>query len=262
MPKLFAFDLDGTVLSATQEIHPRTLAAIEALRAAGHLVTVLTGRTEQTSRRFVAQLQVTLPYGTAQGARVAYPDGRLIFEAKLPSQRVLALIERCDALVREFFIATGGPFYVRNPKHSEWSWAYAAGHPVTDYRHYAAEAAEKVVFHLDTAVALDQLLQELQHEQPDLQYYPWGEGHLEITHGAAHKGAALAMLAELLGVAQADTIVFGDGLNDLSMFEWAGHAVAVGVAEPALRLVAKEWVPGPELAGVGQWLERWLAANS
>jgi 5-amino-6-(5-phospho-D-ribitylamino)uracil phosphatase len=259
MPKLFAFDLDGTVLSATQEIHPRTLAAIVALRRAGHLVTVLTGRTEQTAGRFLRQLQVDLPYATAQGARVAYPDGRLIFEAKLSSERVVTLIERCKLRAREFFIATGGLFYVRDPAHDDWAWAYAAGHAVTDYRYYAQEQAEKVVLYLNSLNHVDRLMQTLQEEQPDLQYYPWGEGYLEITHGAAHKGAALALLADLLGVAQANTIVFGDGSNDLSMFQWAGQAVAVGAADPALRALADDWVPGPERAGVGQWLEQWLA---
>ena len=57
---------------------------------------------------------------------------------------------------------------------------------------------------------------------------------IEFVNPAAGKAAALAQLSRLLGVAQADTAAFGDGLNDLDMIEWAGTGFVMANGAPAM----------------------------
>ena len=78
---------------------------------------------------------------------------------------------------------------------------------------------------------------------------------MEITGANGHKGAALALIAERLGVPQRDTVAFGDGVNDVTMMQWAGHGVAVGpFVHPDVLAAADEHIPSPEEDGVAEWL--------
>jgi hydroxymethylpyrimidine pyrophosphatase-like HAD family hydrolase len=50
---------------------------------------------------------------------------------------------------------------------------------------------------------------------------------LEFMPANVSKGSALALLAARLGIDPAAAVVFGDGENDIPMFEWAGGSVAM-----------------------------------
>jgi hydroxymethylpyrimidine pyrophosphatase-like HAD family hydrolase len=66
------------------------------------------------------------------------------------------------------------------------------------------------------------------------------------------------MVANRLGVTQAEVGAIGDNTNDEEMVTWAGFGVAMGNAPAALKSVAK-YVTGPiEEAGVAQVIERFV----
>jgi hydroxymethylpyrimidine pyrophosphatase-like HAD family hydrolase len=70
------------------------------------------------------------------------------------------------------------------------------------------------------------------------------------------------VVADQLGVAPEDVLVFGDMPNDLSMFAWAGwHRVAVANAHPLLRAAADEVTLSNDDDGVAIYLERMLTAG-
>jgi len=50
---------------------------------------------------------------------------------------------------------------------------------------------------------------------------------LTLLHPEADKAHGLMYLEEIMGIDKKDVTVFGDNLNDLRMFEWAGTSVAV-----------------------------------
>jgi hydroxymethylpyrimidine pyrophosphatase-like HAD family hydrolase len=81
---------------------------------------------------------------------------------------------------------------------------------------------------------------------------------IEVVDPQVSKSRALAMVADRLGIAQAEVCAIGDNLNDEDMVAWAGFGVAMGGAPQALKSVAK-FVTGPiEEAGVSQVIERFV----
>ncbi len=62
-----------------------------------------------------------------------------------------------------------------------------------------------------------------------------------------------------LGFTRAGTVAFGDGENDIELVEWAGFAVAVGNAHPAVKERADLVCPSAEEEGVAQVIEAFLA---
>jgi hydroxymethylpyrimidine pyrophosphatase-like HAD family hydrolase len=56
---------------------------------------------------------------------------------------------------------------------------------------------------------------------------------LEFMPASVSKGSALATLAGRLGIDRSEAIVFGDGENDIPMFDWACASVAMAHGWPA-----------------------------
>jgi Predicted hydrolases of the HAD superfamily len=72
------------------------------------------------------------------------------------------------------------------------------------------------------------------------------------------KGVGLQFVADRIGITPAQTLAFGDGENDLELLEWAGYAVAVENAHPALKKRANLIAPSVEEEGVAQVIEAFL----
>jgi 5-amino-6-(5-phospho-D-ribitylamino)uracil phosphatase len=256
--KLLAFDLDGTLIGHDGAIAGRTLNAIKRARAAGHLVTVVTGRVTASARAYLKLLEVDMAFGTAQGACVHHEDGSLMRDVRLPHATLVALVKTFGAEAVEFFVPHGEHVYVKNPdsRHSDgteyWAWIKSEGRPLYAIDALPVEDVYKISLH---HASLEDFTPRVMAAFPGHQFYPWGGRHLEVAHADAHKGAALELIAAHVGVPQADVIAFGDGNNDLTMLSWAGHGVAVGELEAHHAGVAQETVAVPEEYGIARWLE-------
>ncbi|MBP6360057.1 MAG: HAD hydrolase family protein, partial [Enterococcus sp.] len=66
--KLIAIDLDGTTLNSHSLISPRTASVLKKATAAGHYVSIATGRPYRMSAQFYLQLQLETPMVTFNGA--------------------------------------------------------------------------------------------------------------------------------------------------------------------------------------------------
>ncbi|GAB3790581.1 HAD family hydrolase [Virgibacillus kimchii] len=64
--------------------------------------------------------------------------------------------------------------------------------------------------------------------------------NVEIMVSGVSKGTGIKLLLEEYGISKDNLLVVGDGENDLSMFEIAGHAVAMKNAEESIQAQANE----------------------
>ena len=85
-----------------------------------------------------------------------------------------------------------------------------------------------------------------------------GEGIVEILPLGLTKATGLSLAARRLGVKAADTITFGDMPNDIPMFAWAAHGVAMAGAHEDLKAVADEVTLSNDEDGIAGVLERLL----
>jgi len=72
------------------------------------------------------------------------------------------------------------------------------------------------------------------------------------------KAKALAIVADRLGIAQAEVCAIGDNTNDEDMVRWAGFGVAMGNAPAALKSIAKHVTGTVDEAGVADVIERFV----
>ncbi len=84
---------------------------------------------------------------------------------------------------------------------------------------------------------------------------------LEVVHAATSKGAALDWLCAELDLGADQVAAIGDDVNDIEMLRWAGTAITVEGARPAVTSEAGFRIPGPEEEGVARLIEGWLEGS-
>ncbi|MFE7129777.1 HAD family hydrolase [Streptomyces sp. NPDC057638] len=261
--RLIATDLDGTLLRGDGSVSPRTRAALAAATAAGAAHIVVTGRSVPWTRHILEDLGYEGLAICGQGAQVYHAgERRLLTSLTLDRQvagRALALLEAevgalelavsRDGLDGEVLASPGyavhdGPLpYVALNDESEL-WAAPVNkiyiqHPTLD-DDALAEVARTTVGALVNVVMA-------------------GPGIVEILPLGLSKATGLSVAARRLGLRAADTIAFGDMPNDIPMFGWAAHGVAMANAHPDLMAVANETTASNEEDGIAVSLERLLA---
>ncbi|GAA2449444.1 hypothetical protein GCM10010273_33370 [Streptomyces lavendulocolor] len=87
-----------------------------------------------------------------------------------------------------------------------------------------------------------------------------GAGVVEVLPLGLSKATGLSLAARRLGVKAVDTIAFGDMPNDIPMFAWAHHGVAMANAHDDLKAVAHEITASNDQDGIAVVLEELLSA--
>ncbi len=266
LPRLIATDLDGTVLNSRGELSLRSIEALRAAHAAGVIVVFATGRPPMVAAREVSAVGAAVGYGVmANGSMIcSFPDGEPLFTIGFPSLLAVAAIGRLRAHdpLFGFALATDRGFTEevgfaeRMPVHHRRETV----DDVLDGHDGATEAIKLLAFHHRYSAA------ELLDIIPpivgtDLVVSHMGTEAVELGPVGADKGAGLRWLCAHLAVDAADVLVFGDEINDLAMFEFAGRSVAVANAAPRVRAAATEVTESNDDDGVAIVIEALLAAN-
>ena len=77
-----------------------------------------------------------------------------------------------------------------------------------------------------------------------------GTDWVDVMRRGANKGRALERLQRRLGISRAQTMAFGDYLNDAEMLDAAGHSYAMANGHPSIRARAVHLAPPNSEAGV------------
>jgi Cof subfamily protein (haloacid dehalogenase superfamily) len=264
--RLVATDLDGTLLRSDLTLSERTAVALRTASAEGMLVALVTGRPVRWLRRVYDQLGIDIPAVCANGAVVYDPalDEALHVSPMLPVV-LTDLCQRLRAAVPEARFAVE----IEEGR----TLRHEAAYPLRWDRDDPAVQAVDSLAEL-TSVAAVKLLVRAGERDPDEftelvaacldglaeATHSSFSGLVEISAAGVTKAAGLAWLCERHAVPAAEVVAFGDMPNDLPLLAWAGHAVAVANAHPAVLAAADEVTAANDEDGVAAYLERLLAS--
>ncbi|MFJ9920289.1 HAD family hydrolase [Streptomyces rubiginosohelvolus] len=260
--KLVATDLDGTLLRGDDTVSERTREALAAATAAGAAHIIVTGRAVPWTRHILDDLGYKGLAVCGQGAQV-YHAGEHKLLTSLTLDRQLAglalskieaevgplhLAASRDGLEGEVLVGPGyrvqkGPLPYLFVDDATEMWTAPLNkvyiqHPELDDDALAFAARAAVGSLVDVVMA--------------------GAGVVEILPLGLSKATGLSLAARRLGVKAADTIAFGDMPNDIPMFGWAQHGVAMANAHDDLKAVAHEITASNEDDGIAVVLEELL----
>ncbi|MFD7706167.1 HAD family hydrolase [Streptomyces sp. NPDC059785] len=260
--QLVATDLDGTLLRNDDTVSERTREALAAVTAAGAAHIVVTGRAVPWTRHILDELDYEGLAVCGQGAQVYHAgERRLLTSVTLDRQLAGLALAKIEAEVGPLLLAASrdgldgevliGPGY----RAQEGRLPYL---PITDAEDLWSAPLNKVYIQHPTLTD-DELAEAASQAAGGLVGVTMaGHGVVELLPLGLSKATGLSLAARRLGVKAADTIAFGDMPNDIPMFAWSAHGVAMANAHTELKAVADEITSSNEEDGIAVVLERLL----
>ncbi|KRF48989.1 hypothetical protein ASH01_04900 [Terrabacter sp. Soil811] len=265
---LFCSDVDGTLLDHRRTLSSRTVAAIRAVREAGHTFVLCSSRMPASLEGLERLCGVEpTPLIAYNGGLVLRADRSVVTDVAITPADARATYAVCERLALHASFFAGDDWYAWGP--DEWTEREATitavdPSPESAHDYVSSGRVDVQPPHKVMAMGVPALVDELEAAltgRAGLVTYRSKATYLEIANAACSKGDGLRALADELGVDVSDTVFFGDNHNDVSAFAVAGTAVAVANAvDPALD--AATVVTGHHREdGVAAYLEDWLASH-
>jgi hypothetical protein len=236
MYHLVVCDLDGTLLTPAHRLGNYTRSVLAQLRTQGIDVMLASGRHFQDIRTFADQLGGHGCLISSNGAAVHDCRYRLIDCTPLDPECVRALINDPAFADVHTNVYRTDDWLVARPEPYLLSFHQDSGfcYRVVDLRTIDGSNVLKVFFYGEPARlrAIEQQVRERFGEIITTTFSL--PVTLEIMAHGVSKGAALARVAQRLGIALGAVLAFGDGMNDLEMLALAGTGIIMENADPRL----------------------------
>jgi len=256
--KLIFLDIDGTLTEPGSNTPPASaLEAIRKAQANGHRVVLCSGRN-------YGMLSPLLQYGFdgligCAGGYIQYGDA-VVYDCPMTEdqrQKSMAVFEAngvyrtiesrdrtyTDEAFKEFLAQNAHEG--ANSELLRWRRQLESNLGILPMAQYRGEPIYKIVFMSRSLDRLDEPRCALQDEfdfciqDPD----EYGIINGELINKQFNKGTAVKRLCEYLKMPLADTIAFGDSMNDLEMLQTVALSICMDNGSPTLKALANEVCP-------------------
>lgn len=254
---LITIDLDGTLLmdwnGKADRIAPGSKEILKKIIAKGHEVAIITGRPFKDAKKIYEELGLNTIIANYNGAFIHNPSDDKFFSMQSTMNRkliqdvlnsetikgnilnVIVEYSKITSIMDKNDVETMKTFHIYENKN-------VVGYKLGDS---LLEDPFSVSFKIDTK-KLDKydVLYLLKREFSNaFDFRIWesrGEVNIEINGKFANKGLAMNKIASYYGISTANTIAFGDGLNDKEMLSQARWGVAMKNASITLKEFAND----------------------
>lgn len=238
--KAIFFDIDDTLIDKESHTLPQSaIDAIEALDAKGHIIGIATGRARYFADWVIEQLPVQACV-TINGQYVQY-QGETIYRNAITPEDVRKTIAFCQE---------HGFSYGCIGEH-ETKLSSKTGEIANVLKHWFDKYDADPNFHETTTIYQMWVFIPEEHEannafpqDTNVRMVRFHELAVDVVPTDGSKANGLEQFLAHVNMTAEDLIVFGDGLNDIEMFELAKTSVAMGAAHPKLKAIATHVTDG------------------
>lgn len=248
------FDVDGTLLSFhTHQVAPGTMRAITRLREMGGKIFLSTGR----PKIIIPDLPFAVDgFITMNGALVLGPNGEHILANPIPQedterwidyaekQQLCTMLFTADGMIASQINATG--LAIRDQLGFKMP-------PIADIQDMHGIEAFQIISLMEASHDAEVAEMLSQCRLPR-----WHPLFTDIVARGNSKARGMEVLCQQVGIAQADTIAFGDGGNDIEMLRWAGVGIAMGNASDTVKQAADLITADTDHEGIEQAINQLL----
>ena len=267
--KLIFLDIDGTLTSPGSNVPPESaMAAIRKAQANGHKVFLCTGR---NPGMLAPVLALGFEGAVAGAGGYVFAGDKVLFDCPMEPEHfetgmrllqetgVFRTIEAKDVTWGDEdlgdFLAQAGE---GNSELVRWRKALAEQLNIRPMSEYDGRPIYKIVFMCKTAEQLAPAREALEKDYnfvvQDVAAHQCLNG--ELINRKFDKGRGVRIVADAFGVDIADTIGFGDSMNDLEMIETVGYSVCMDNGSPALKAKSDMVCPAVENDGLAWAFEK------
>ncbi|WP_196590342.1 Cof-type HAD-IIB family hydrolase [Pectinatus frisingensis] len=274
--KLFATDLDGTLLTNDDNISEGNIKAIKDAVDAGVMVTFATGRMYSSAVKYAAQAGLDVPLITYNGALIKSTAGKIYFESCIEPAVVSAFVRYCAQ--KHWYVQVNSDDKLYFPEYLQRSISYEKSVGI-EGKTIGWEALErknrnvtKLLFVLENfanpdapekAINEDEIISEMMEKFAEkVTLVKSKKGLIEVINPGVSKASALDVLAKQMGITIDEVMAIGDADNDLPMLRAAGKSVAMGNAARHIQDVCDYVVNDNENDGVAEAIYRYVLKKS
>lgn len=229
--KYLFFDIDGTLTTGGMDsIIPQSARqTLDDLRTQGHFVGIATGRPHAMSKDVAADLKVDS--FICNGGNTVIYQGEKVMNESLNQSHVQTLIQECIEHDFPYCISQEDDFYFLMQDIKKLPNIKDAF--ITQFIQEAAFEPENLKKVKRLMIFLSKEEQNVLTSFDDVVPQRYDDSFVMIEPDDKFKG--IRHLMNLMKAPMEDVIVFGDGENDIKMFQQAPFAIAVENAVPALK---------------------------
>ncbi|HHF0536691.1 TPA: HAD family hydrolase [Vibrio alginolyticus] len=250
--KFIASDMDGTLLDQYGRLDPEFFDLFLQLEEQGILFSAASGRQYYSLRDTFAPIKDRLLYVAENGTLVMYQDKEL-YSCTIPKAEVAEVVKAAREIDGANIVLCGkrSAYIETHDQQSleEFQKYYHRCEYVPDLLEVEDEFIKVAICHFDGS---EELLFPTMNAK-------FGATHkvvvsakiwLDVMNAEASKGAAIQHLQETMNYTPAETMTFGDYLNDLEMLQVSEHSYAVANAHEEIKKIARYSAPSNQEAGV------------
>jgi Cof subfamily protein (haloacid dehalogenase superfamily) len=263
--RLFAIDVDGTLLDSSHQLKTVVRDAVCRLAASGVQVVLATARGPQAVRDIVRQFDFSPSLIGFSGAWIGELDARSLqsknvrSDERIPAARACSILSTAISHNLEPNVFTPESWHVRTMTQEildECAIVNLRPIETTELMTTEEEPSKiMLISRLDQVAALKQIEESV---RADATATFSKSNYLEILPAGVNKAKALITLARALRVDLADAAAIGDAPNDLEMLNTVGFAIAMGNASDRVKSVADLVVGTNDSAGVAEAVDKIL----
>lgn len=263
MIKLIASDVDGTLVSeCSGQINPEYYEVISALMDKGITFCIASGRQFTSIQKLFAPISHRIFYITEGGA-VLRDSHQVHYTERIPEADIRELLQDCYQIPEiDFLTATPDVSFVRDTSTPMSrlladSCGFLLEEADLSRPDIYKQTVKLSIYHEISAESIcgDSIIPKWKDR---LQVVCSGRYWIDCLAKPSSKGNALASLQKELGISPEETMVFGDNMNDLSMFRQAKYSYAAGSARQEVKDAACGVVAPYQEDGVLQKLKTLL----
>lgn len=251
--RLVVTDMDGTLLNSEGHVPEGFWRLLETLRERNIAFAPASGRQLATLRNQFERAGEPMSY-IAENGTVVIHEGEIISLTTLDPEAVHSIIDaaRASAVDLGVVVCHAERAYVeRNDQafKSEGLKYYLALDEVEDLHTVVTDQVVKVaIFTFEDAET--QVAPIMREAAPGQKVVVSGKHWVDVMDQDADKGRALTSLCEAMGIPLAQSLAFGDYLNDMELLQASGTSYAMSNAHPEILAIADKVAPSNNEAGV------------
>lgn len=260
MIKLIVTDMDGTFLNSDSGFNYKRFENLKnKLEEKKIKLAFVTGKQCERVEAIVGKLANNTFIVGDSATRIRY-NQQNIFEETIPNQLGLKIIEAIKMIDDEQTIiaCTPNTAYVQNDiLVDEKKYVHGSYENVTYINNFkdVSENFLKITIHDYKGNCRGNVMHLKKSFDEQVYMVASEEWWIDITTKGVHKGSTVNYLQELLSISKEETIAFGDGLNDIELFEISRFKVAMDNAYEELKEKANLIAISNDRDGVLETLE-------
>lgn len=236
MYKIAISDLDGTLLGPDHKVSSKTKESIQHWKQSGRKFVIATGRHYIEAKKIQDTLGEPISLITSNGARVHNQHGEIILKQNLPTDIATAICECNFDETVQINLFTDQQWF------ANFSIQELIGMSLdTDFYCQAVDlkTIDKSntikIFFWGEREKLDLIYEQLNQQFSGRVNLTFSlDKCLEVMEANTNKGAAVDEVLRIMALSSAQSIAFGDGMNDVEMLQRAGKAILMANSQQDL----------------------------